>query len=246
MLDIANVPVALLAGGKATRLGPISKDTPKALVDLNGRPFIDHQLSLLARNGIRQVVMCLSHLAHKVQDFCGDGARWGLSLRYSFDGEKQMGTGGAVRRAEQWLGEVSWIMYGDSYMDIDYRAVLAAFGARPDALGLMTVLKNDNQFDKSNVVFHNGELLTYDKHNPTPAMRHIDYGTALLRRAAIDRLPADEPSDLAALYTALVRDRRMVGYEVITRFYEIGTPESLEEARRYLAGRASSTSTLNP
>src|SRR5215218_1596547 len=131
MPDIADVSVALLAGGLATRLRPITETVPKALVELAGKPFIDHQLALLRRNGIRRVVMCLGHLGERVREHCGDGSRYGMDLRYSFDGDTLMGTGGALVRAADLLDETFWVMYGDSYMDIDYRAVLAHF-ARTD------------------------------------------------------------------------------------------------------------------
>src|SRR6478752_1564384 len=140
------VPAALLAGGLATRLRPITQTIPKALVELAGRPFIDHQLALLHRNGVRTVVLCLGHLGERVRDHCGDGSRYGMRLRYSFDGDKLMGTGGALGRAAPMLGElpgdVMWVMYGDSYMDIDYPAVFDAFAQHGDADGLMTVLRN--------------------------------------------------------------------------------------------------------
>ena len=241
---IADVPVALLAGGLATRLRPITETIPKALVELAGRPFIDHQLALLRRHGVRRVVMCLGYLGERVRDHCGDGERYGLELAYSFDGDKLMGTGGAIARAAPLLaggpGGAFWVMYGDSYMDIDYRAVLAAFLARDPAetLGLMTVLRNGDRWDKSNVVFRDGRLVKYDKRNRTPDMDHIDYGVGLLRTAAVDRIPVDRPFALAELYTALGAEGRMVGYEVTQRFYEIGTPESLEEARAYLQSGA--------
>src|SRR3954452_22252294 len=119
-MDIRDVPVALLAGGLATRLRPITETIPKALVDLAGRPFIDHQLDLLRRNGVRTVVLCLGHLGEQVQAHCGDGSRYGLTLRYSFDGDKLLGTGGAIRRAAHLLDGgpdgTFWVMYGDSYM----------------------------------------------------------------------------------------------------------------------------------
>ncbi|HEX8916578.1 MAG TPA: sugar phosphate nucleotidyltransferase, partial [Humisphaera sp.] len=125
---IEQVPVALLAGGLATRLRPITEKIPKALVELAGKPFIDHQLALLRRNGIRRVVMCLGYLGERVRDHCGDGGRYDMELSYSFDGDKLMGTGGAIARAKHLLGSAPadplWVMYGDSYMDIDYRAVL--------------------------------------------------------------------------------------------------------------------------
>jgi NDP-sugar pyrophosphorylase family protein len=237
MLDIGTVPVALLAGGLATRLRPITQTIPKAMVEVAGRPFIDHQLDLLRRNGVRRVVMCLGYRGRQLEEHVGDGAARGMEVKYAYDGEKLMGTGGAVRRALPLLGDAFWVMYGDSYMDIDYRAVLAHFD-RSGAAALMTVLRNNNRWDTSNVIFRDGRLVRYDKKQRTPEMNYIDYGVALLRRGAAERVPQDRPFDLAELYTALVDEGEMVGYEVFNRFYEIGTPQSLDETGRYLmAGR---------
>ena len=235
-LDIAEVPVALLAGGLATRLRPIAEKIPKALVEVSGRPFIHHQLELLKGNGIRRVVLCVGYLGEMLRDYLGDGSRFGMELTYAFDGPNLLGTGGAIRRALPLLGETFWVMYGDSYMDIDYRAVLAFF-AQSGADGLMTVLCNDNQWDRSNVVFRDGNLLRYDKRQQTPDMNYVDYGVALLRRVAGERLPDNEVSDLADLYRDMVAEGRMVGYEVTQRFYEIGSPLGLRETQEYLATR---------
>jgi NDP-sugar pyrophosphorylase family protein len=248
--EIANVPVALLAGGLATRLRPITQAIPKALVDVGGRPFIDHQLSLLSRHGVRNVVLCLGHLGEQVEDYVGDGSAYGLSVRYSYDGETLVGTAGALRWALPKLGDLFWVMYGDSYMDIDYAAVLNHFvaacssgcpvgsalsnGPTHAPMGLMTVLRNHDQWDRSNVVFENGRLECYDKRDPTPAMHFIDYGVQLLRREALLHLAPGEPADLADIYRDLTAAGQMTGYEVSNRFYEIGTPQSLEEARRVL------------
>jgi NDP-sugar pyrophosphorylase family protein len=230
---IADIPVALLAGGLATRLRPITQTIPKALAPVAGRPFIDHQLDLLRRHGIRRVVMCLGYLGEMVEAHLGDGASRGMTISYSYDGKILLGTGGAIRRALPMLGDLFWVMYGDSYMDIDYRAVLAHFDANPSTLGLMTVLRNDGQWDKSNVIFKENKLIRYDKRNTSADMTFIDFGVALLRRAAADRI-GDGPSDLAHLYTRLVEEGSMIGYEVHNRFYEIGTPQSWAEADEYL------------
>jgi NDP-sugar pyrophosphorylase family protein len=230
---IADVAVALLAGGLATRLHPITETIPKALVEVAGRPFIEHQLALLRRNGIRTVVLCLGYLGEQIQARLGDGAAYGIQLRYSFDGQRLLGTGGALRRAAPLLGQVFWVLYGDSYLDIDYRAVLDRF-ARHAAVGLMTVLHNDDRWDRSNVVFRDGRLLRYDKHARSPDMAYIDYGAALLRREALERIPAGQPYDLADLYSLLVAEGHMIGYEVTQRFYEIGSHEGLAETQAYL------------
>jgi NDP-sugar pyrophosphorylase family protein len=232
----AKVPVALLAGGLATRLRPITHKVPKCLVEVAGRPFIDHQLAMLRDNGIRRVVLCLGHLGALVTSHVGDGSRFGIDVSYSFDGDRLLGTGGALRRALPLLGDVFWVLYGDSYLDIDYRAIFNHFSSG-HALGLMTVLHNGNQWDKSNALFDNGRLVAYDKRRPTPAMRFIDYGVALLRRVAVERIYKDEICDLADLYHDLVAAKEMVGYEVTRRFYEIGSPAGLEETQNYLARR---------
>jgi len=239
---MAGVPAAVLAGGLATRLRPFTEAMPKAMVEVAGRPFIDHQLDLLRRHGMRHVVLCLGYRGEQVEAHLGDGASRGLELRYSYDGPRLLGTGGALKRAAPLLGDVFWVLYGDSYMDIDYAAVLEDFRAR-DLLGLMTVLRNEGRWDRSNAVFRDGRLVRYDKRRQAPDMTYIDYGVALLRAAALDRVPAGAAYDLADLYHGLVEEGLMAGHEVTQRFYEIGTPEALEETRRHLTGAADSVRT---
>jgi NDP-sugar pyrophosphorylase family protein len=232
-VNISDIPAALLAGGLATRLRPITTTIPKALVEVAGLPFIDHQLALLRRNGIQRVVLCLGYLGEQIQAHLGDGATLGMDLHYSYDGELLLGTGGALLRAAPLLGDTFWVLYGDSYLDIDYRAVLAAF-ERSNAPGLMTVLHNGNRWDRSNVIFRDSTLLRYDKHAPTQEMEYIDYGATLLRNSVLERIPQGMPYDLAELYARLVAERQMIGYEVTQRFYEIGSPSGLNETRAYL------------
>jgi NDP-sugar pyrophosphorylase family protein len=234
--DLAAVPVAILAGGRATRLHPLTETVPKAMVEVAGRPFIDHQLALLRRRGLRRAVLCLGHLGEQVEAHLGDGARLGMALAYSYDGKSLLGTGGALRRALPLLGEICFVMYGDAYLDIDYRAMLADLMGRSEP-ALMAVLRNDGRWDRSNVLFQGGRLVRYDKDSPTPDMKHIDYGVALMRRAAIERVPPGRPSDLATLYRDLVASGMMAGHEVERRFYEIGSAAGLEEARAHLSAR---------
>ena len=236
-MDIATVPAALLAGGLATRLRPITETIPKAMVEVAGRPFIDHQLALLRRNGIRRVVLCLGYRGEQIEQHLGDGAAHGMELQYSHDGDRLLGTGGALRRALPLLGEVFWVLYGDSYMDIDYRAVLAHFAAS-HARALMTVFQNENRWDRSNVVFRDGRLLCYSKRAPAPEMKHIDYGVTLLCGEVLAPLAADKPSDLADLLSEMAARGELIGHEVTQRFYEIGSHRGLEETQQYLRARS--------
>jgi NDP-sugar pyrophosphorylase family protein len=239
-MTIADVPVALLAGGLATRLRPITTKVPKALVEVAGRPFIDHQLALLRRHGVRRVVACVGHLGEQIEAHVAGGSGHGLEVVISYDGPDLLGTGGALRKAMPLLGEVFWVLYGDSYLDFDYAAALETF-VRQDALGLMTVLRNDDRWDRSNLVFRGRKLLCYSKQRHTPEMTHIDYGASLLRREALQRIPPATKCDLVDLYSELVAEGRMAAHEVTHRFYEIGSPQGLadteEHIRRFEAGQ---------
>ena len=230
-------PIAILAGGLATRLQPLTEAIPKALIDVNGEPFIAHQLRLLRDGGLRRVTLCVGHLGEQIRDVVGDGARFGLEVAYSFDGPRLLGTAGAVRRALPLLSAAFFVLYGDTYLPCDFAAVRGAFtqSGRP---ALMTVFRNENRWDASNVEFVDGSIVAYDKAHRTPRMRHIDYGLGVFAAAAFDRVPEERPHDLAALYRELLQQGDLAAYEVTQRFYEIGSAEGLEETRRYLAGCA--------
>ena len=227
------LPVAILAGGRATRLRPLTDRVPKSLLEVAGRPFIFHQLDLLRQQGIERVVLCVAHLGEQIRAAVNAAATPGLTVSYCFDGSEQLGSGGALKHALPQLGEEFFVLHGDSYLRCSLPEVQAAYRAarRP---ALMTVLRNDNRWDRSNVVFRDGELVRYDKRAQTPDMQYIDYGVAILRREALLRVPENEPYDLANLYSQLVAEGQMAGHEVTNRFYEIGTPAALEEARQYL------------
>lgn len=225
--------LALLAGGLATRLYPLSHKIPKAMVEVAGKPFIDHQLLLLKGKGISDVVICAGHLGEQIYDYVGNGNRWGLNVQYSFDGDTLLGTGGALRKALVALGEVFFVMYGDSYLNIDFNRVWEYYRSQ-SRLGLMTVFKNCNNWDTSNIIYQEGEIIHYNKKKCSPDMEYIDYGLALLHREAVERIAANQYCDLADLYAELIQIRQMSGVEVKQRFYEIGTRAGLRETEDYL------------
>jgi NDP-sugar pyrophosphorylase family protein len=228
------LPVAILAGGLATRLRPITDSIPKALVEINGEPFLAHQLRLLRRGGCEQVVVCAGYRGEQLRDYAGNGHAFGLQVDYSFDGPKLLGTAGAIRRALPQLGQCFFVLYGDSYLPCDYGAVEQSFRASRKT-ALMTVYANEGRWDSSNVEFSNGRILAYDKANRTTAMRHIDYGLGAFQCSAFEALPENEAADLAALYQDLLHHGDLAGYEVHTRFYEIGSPEGIRELAEFLA-----------
>ena len=235
-LSPSDLPVAILAGGMATRLRPITEKIPKLLVEVAGEPFFSHQLRMLKKNGLTKIVLCVGYLGEMIVEDYGDGAKWGVNIQYSFDGPKLLGTGGALIRALPKLGDAFYVLYGDSYLPVDYQAVGRAF-FESGKLGLMTVFENREAYDASNVWFESGQIKLYTKKKKVPQMRHIDYGLGLYRAVTFAGLPRNEVVDLAAVQTDLVDRGQLAGYEINQRFYEIGSHAGLAELDRLLSGK---------
>ncbi len=222
-------PIAILAGGLATRLGEQARHTPKALVEVAGQPFVFHQLALLKRHGAVRIVLCVGYLGEQIEAMVGDGSGLGLEIDYSYDGPEPAGTAGALRKALPLLGDAFHVLYGDTYLRIDYAAVEQAFRAS-GAPALMTVLRNEGRWDSSNTVFDDGRVVAHDKRNPTRKMHWIDYGLGVFSPEAL----ALSASDLSDIYSELAARGELAGFEATERFYEIGTPEALKETDEFL------------
>ena len=227
-IDLADWPVAILAGGLSTRLRPVTDKTPKALLNVAGEPFLIHQLRLLHSQGLRRIVLCVGYLGEMIEAELGDGSSLGMQIAYSFDGPTLLGTGGALKRALPKLGEQFLVIYGDSYMPVDYSAIVEVFSLSQKP-AVMTVFKNEGHWGASNVWFETGEIHRYDKKRRTPEMRHIDYGIAVLSAEVFSSFPDEQAFDLADVYSRLVSLKQMAAFEVNQRFYEIGSREGLAE-----------------
>ncbi len=229
------LPVAILVGGLATRLQPLTEKIPKALIEIDGQPFLAHQLQLLRNVGIKEVVICAWYQGEKIQAYAGDGSKFGIHINYSFDGEHPMGTGGALKKALPYLGASFFVLYGDSYLSCDYNSVENAFfSSKKD--GLMTVFHNKDLGDKSNVQFENGKILAYDKQNRTPQMVYIDYGLGVFKSDVFMDYSDDLVFDLVEVYQQLLKEDRLAGFEIKDRFYEIGSFSGIKEMENYLKG----------
>jgi MurNAc alpha-1-phosphate uridylyltransferase len=233
------LPVAILSGGLATRLRPASESVPKALIDINGEPFIAHQLRLLSGAGVERVVICVGYLGEMIQKFAGDGRRFGLRVTYSPDGPQLRGTAGAVRNALPALGDQFLVLYGDSYLPCDYRAVEQAF-LRCGEPALMTIFRNRNQWEISNVDFADGEIAAYDKRTPATAMEYVDYGLSAFRSSVFSTV-GEQATDLTAVFEELIGRRELAGFEVKERFYEVGSWQGIRELQAYLDPRPART-----
>jgi NDP-sugar pyrophosphorylase family protein len=220
----------ILAGGRGTRLGRLTDDLPKALVDVAGRPFLDYQLELLRGAGVADVVLSVGYLGSLVEERIGDGSRHGLAIRYVHDGPVPLGTAGALRNALPLLGERFLVTYGDTLLSVDYRAVAAAHAASP-LPALMTVLENDDRLDTSNAIVEGGLVVAYDKDPPPAAARWIDYGLLAFDRDAVSGTAA---TDLEDEVGRLAAAGQLAAFEVEERFYEIGDEAALAETAEFV------------
>jgi MurNAc alpha-1-phosphate uridylyltransferase len=227
------LPLAILAGGYATRLGLLTTETPKCLIEINGRPFVDWQLDLLIESGYSDFVFCVSYKSDVVQEYLGDGSSRGARIQYSFDGDTQLGTGGAIQKALPKLGDKFGVIYGDSYLPIDY-TVVEQFFVNSRSIALMTVYENKNLFDSSNVEFIDGKLINYEKVSNSIQMHHIDYGISFFREAAFRPWHNVSSFDLSEVCHQLATQGELLGFEVFERFYEIGSLQGIGEFTQYL------------
>jgi NDP-sugar pyrophosphorylase family protein len=226
--------VAILAGGLATRLRPLTDRVPKSLLEIAGRPFIFHQLELLRNEGVDRVVLCVGHLGEQIQAVVGDGRAHGMAIDYSFDGSELLGTGGALRRALPALGAAFFVLNGDSYLRCPLARIQSAYEAsgRP---ALMTVLRNDNRWERSNVLYRNGEIIEYDKHSQRADMAHIDFGLSVISSAVFSPYAGAKVLDLADVCHDLSRSGRLAAFDVSERFYEIGSLQGIADTEEFLS-----------
>lgn len=228
--------VAILAGGQATRLRPLTDEVPKSLLDIVGRPFLEYQLEFLSRGGAKDIVLCVGYLGEQIERYFGDGSKLGVNLKYSYEKERLLGTAGALKNAEQLLQDPFFVMYGDSYLFLDFAAVMSYFD-KMGKLGLMIVYKNYDRYGESNVVIEGNLVKQYSKKDKAEGMVHIDYGASILRKQALELVPQNQVYSLEGLFDQLIEQKELLAYEVDKRFYQIGSPEGLEEFRGYISQR---------
>ena len=224
--------VAILAGGLATRLGTLTQNIPKSLLMIRDKPFLQYQLERLRERGIEDVVVCTGHLGHQIQDYFGDGSCFGVNLVYSHE-EKPIGTAGALRLAGDNLQDPFFTIYGDSYLSLDFGAILSYFNSQ-SRLALMTVYENADLYDRSNTVVKGQLVEKYSKKERTPGMVYIDYGANLFRKQVLELVPEGQFYSLEDLFAQLVEMKELLAYEVKERFYEIGSLQGLAEFREYM------------
>ena len=222
--------IAILCGGKATRLGKITKNIPKSLIDINGKPFIYHQLELLKKNGFNDIVLCLGHMGEQIQEYVCKHVK-GMSFCFSYDGETPLGTGGAIINALPFLSDRFFVLYGDSYLPVNYQKIGIHYPGCLTA-GLMTIYKNNNPHHQNNVAIANNRVIKYNKGESTGS--YIDYGISIFYKHVLENNFKVEPFDLEKIYQLHIQYNNLYALEIKQRFYEIGSRKGIEELENYL------------
>ena len=227
--------MVILAGGLGTRLRPLTQALPKVLVPVDGKPFLHHQIELLKAHDIRDIVLCVGHRADQIRACFGEGNRLGVRIRYSEERGMLLGTAGALKNAEPLLEDDFFLLYGDSYLPVDYGEVMRYFRNSDSGLALMVVYRNADRYERSNVIVRDGRVAVYDKEGRTPAMEYINYGLSVLRKEALGLVPAGRPFSQEELYRLLIERGELLAWETKRRFYEIGSRQGLAEFRELVA-----------
>ncbi|MFC1943379.1 sugar phosphate nucleotidyltransferase [Chloroflexota bacterium] len=223
---------AILAGGLATRLGELTRNLPKSMVSIQGKPFLEYQLELLKKGGMENIVLCLGHQGEQIERHFGNGSKYGIDIKYSFE-DRLLGTAGALKKAEALLDDTFFTIYGDVYLFLDFSRIMCYFESQYK-LALMTVYKNYDQYDRSNTAITDNLVVEYSKNDRTRKMVHIDYGASIFRKEALDIVPENQFCSLEEFLPSLIERRELLAYEVSDRFYEIGSPQGLKECTNYI------------
>ena len=226
--------VVILAGGLARRLGSLTKEKPKSLILINNIPFIIHQLDYLKKQGIQKIHLCLGHFSDQILELLSKYSNLDLEISYSIDGDKQLGTGGAIKKALSFCEDNFFIQYGDTFLPINYIKVYEYFKALPNRQSIMCIYKNNNLYDNSNIIYQKNKIFKYDKNNFNEQMNYIDYGLSFIVKKDLLKYLNKDIIDLSEIYIKLIKEKMMMPYEVTQRFYEIGKIEGIKDTEYYL------------
>ncbi len=226
-----DMQIAILAGGLATRLGDLTRNQPKSMVEVRGKSFLKYQLELLKKGGIKNIVLCIGYMGEQIESYFGNGKRFGVNIDYSYE-KKPLGTAGALKKAEDMLDDVFFTMYGDSYLFLDFPVAMQYFKSQ-NKPALMTVYKNYDRYDRSNTAIEGNLVKKFSKQGRNEDMVYIEYGANIFRKEALRLIPENQSCSLDDLFPILIEKEELLAYEVGERFYEIGSLSGLREFEEF-------------
>lgn len=222
----------ILAGGLGTRLRPLTNDRPKPMVEIAGKPFLEHLVELLKANGIEEIVMLLGYMPEKITEYFGDGAKFGIKIKYSI-GDVDWETGTRIKKAEKLLNNRFLLMYSDNYWPLDL-AKLSAFHESAGLSATVTVYSNKDKFTRNNLKLINGLVEYYDPSRLKTDLNGVDIGFFILEKSILDLMPDSNFSFEKEILPALVADQNLSGFMTNHKYYSIGSLERLPITEEFL------------
>ena len=222
----------ILAGGPGTRLRPITYSIPKPMILINNKPFLHYQLEFLKNNGMKDIILCIGYLSEKIIKYFGDGSKMGLSITCSIE-NKPLGTGGAIKNAEKYINGDFLVVYGDSYLSIDYQKAISSFKS-VDKIGLLVVYDNKyNTSVKNNIAIDaKGFIIEYDKETEKKNLKYVDAGVIVFKKEILDLIPKGKVSLEKEIFPKLIEKKELIAFKSKVPFYDIGTFERMEKAKK--------------
>ena len=218
----------LLCGGKGTRVSRYTKHVPKCLIDINGKPFLYHQLKFLKKNNIKKVIISSGYLSKKIKDYLKKDIRF-INFKIKEDGKKLLGTGGAVLKSLNFLKKNFFVIYGDSYLRFRLKEL-----KKDKKLPTMAIFKNYNKYDKSNVEIKKYEFIHYHEKKNRNKCKFIDYGVSYLNKDIFKNYKKNKKFDLSALFQDISKKNMLKGHIVKKRFYEIGSYKGIKDLKKFI------------
>jgi len=231
----------ILAGGMGTRLQPFTNNNPKPMYRINGAPFIEYLVRQIKAFGITDILILLGYMPEKIQDFLGDGAKYGLHIEYSVT-PVSFDTGERMLAARERIKDVFLLLYCDNYCPIDYHRLLCDFWTN-EAMIQISAYENEDGYTKDNLLMEeNGCVKIYDKKRTQTGLKGVDIGYALIRKESLDLFQREKEAARsgnfeAVLYPVLVREKKLYATVTRHRYYSIGSWERMEQTKQFLCSR---------
>ena len=224
----------ILCGGLGTRLRPLTYDIPKPMIPFGDKPFLQILIDYFKAQGVEKFVFCTGHLHEQIEKHFGDGSQLGVEIVHSVELEP-LGTGGALLNSRHLLDEQFFFAFGDSYLPLELRH-LTRVQKESNALGVITVYMNNDKIASNNVrIMPDGRVQDYIKKNPPTSMNGLEAGLSLFNKNILNHAPGRIFSLEEAIFPKLINPGKLFGLLTNQRFYDIGTPDGLELARKAIS-----------
>ena len=222
-----DIQVAILAGGYGTRLKEITQTTPKPMVLVYNKPFLEYIVDWIKKYELSRFLLMVGHLGNKIEEYFEDGKKWGMDIRYSYE-SPPMGTAGALKKAENLLEDRFFLINGDTFLPFDYRLFIKKF-IEENSKAVVAAYDNQEKVAPNNLSFSSNCIIThYGENSPNHTLTHVDAGVYGFKKEIIKEVPENQVACLSKeIYPKLIANGQLRAYPITQRYYDMGTPERL-------------------